>query len=123
VVLATDGVTSFAIFEYADLQWASADSRPDSGSESGSGAELNPNAYFAQVGFSAGDGMSYYTLSGSGTDEVLELNSTSNVERAGVWIFRVDGSSVEAGGVFESFIALAANNHNHCNSSKSFTTR
>ena len=68
------------------------------------GAELNPNAYFAQVGFSAGDGVRYYYLSGSGTDEVLELNSTSNVERAGVWIFRVDGSTVEPGGAFDSSV-------------------
>jgi len=117
VVLATDGVKSFAIFEYADLQWASVDPGTDSnsasesstsgsgsGSGSGSEIELTPDTVLAQVGFSAGDGVRYYSLSGSGTDEVLELNSTSNVERAGVWIFRVDGSSVEPGGLFEFFI-------------------
>ena len=123
MVLATDGDKSFAVFEYADLQWASADPRTDASSESasasgsGSGSSTTSgsgsgsgsgsvsetvsalDAVLAQVGFSAGDMVRYYALNGSGTDEVLGLNSSSNVDRAGVWIFRVDGSSVEPGGV------------------------
>ena len=112
MVLATDGVKSFAIFEYADLQWTSADPRTDTSSDGGSGSGSGSSsgsetmsaldADLAQVGFSAGDMVRYYALNGSGTDEVLGLNSSSNVDRAGVWIFRVDGSSVEPGGVFDS---------------------
>ena len=116
VVLATDGNKSFALFQYADLQWALADPRTDtstatasgsgggegtttvvSGSGSGSGSG---DAVLAQVGFSAGDGMRYYVLNASGTYDVLRLNSTSNIDRPGLWIFRVDGPSVQRGGMF-----------------------
>ena len=115
---------SFAIFQYADLQWASADPRTDissasgstsgSGSGSGSGRSISRSGseietldvVLAQVGFSAGNGSTYYALNGSGTDGVLQLNSTSNVDRAGVWIFRVDGSTVEPGGVFDSSVII-----------------
>ena len=84
------------ILLYADLQWATADSCSGSGSSSGSGnnegciLDANP----AQAGFSAGDGMRYFTVNGSGTDAVLSLNSTSNVGQPGVWIFQVDGDQV-----------------------------
>ena len=118
VVLATNGNKSFTLFQYADLQWALADPRTDtststasaygsgggqgtttvvSGSGSGSGSG---NAVLAQVGFSAGDGMRYYKLNASGTDDVVRLNSTSNIDRPGLWIFRVDGPSVVRRGMF-----------------------
>ena len=122
-VLATDGDTSYVILQYGDLQWAVADSCSGSrigsgrighgsGSESGSGIESdsgsgsgsgrrneNECAVSAQVGFSAGnDIFRYYTLNGSGSEEALTLNSTSNVNRPGVWIFQVDGDEVISGG-------------------------
>ena len=121
LVLATNGNKSFTLFQYADLQWALADPRTDtststasasgsgggqgtttvvSGSGSGSGSG---DAVLAQVGFSAGDGMRYFVLNASGTDDVLRLNSTSNVDRPGLWIFRVDGPSVERGGMLIIF--------------------
>ena len=115
-ILATNGTRSFALFQYADIQWALADPRTDtstatasgsgggegtttvvSGSGSGSGSG---DAVLAQVGFSAGDGMRYYVLNASGTYDVLRLNSTSNIDRPGLWIFRVDGPSVQRGGMF-----------------------
>ena len=92
------------ILLYADLQWATADSCSGSSSSSGSGTEsgndegCSLHANPAQAGFSAGDGMRYFTVNGSGTDAVLSLNSTSNVGQPGVWIFQVDGDQVLSAG-------------------------
>ena len=89
------------ILQYADLQWAAADSC--GGSESGGGSDNGSGcgliSVLAQVGFSAGDsGLRFFALNESGTDDVQRLNSTSNVNRPGVWIFQVDGHSVVSGG-------------------------
>ena len=84
------------ILLYADLQWATADTCSGSGSGNDEGCILGPNP--AEAGFSAGDGMRYFTLNGSGTDAVLSLNSTSNVGQPGVWIFQVDGDQVVSAG-------------------------
>ena len=108
-VLATNGTRSYVILLYADLQWATADTCSGSGSGSGSGNDegciLDANP--AQAGFSAGDGMRYFALNGSGTDAVLSLNSTSNVGRPGVWIFQVDGDQVVSAGKPEKETAFS----------------
>jgi len=97
------------ILLYGDLQWTAAESCRGNGSgsgsdsRSGSGNECSLDTVSAQVGFSAGNGsFRYYTLNGSGTDEVLKLNSTSNINRPGVWIFKVDGDDVVSGGKSQS---------------------
>ena len=41
--------------------------------------------------------MRYYALNAS---NVLRLNSTSNINKPGLWIFRVDGPSVVRRGMF-----------------------
>ena len=51
-----------------------------------------------QGGFNAGDGVRFYIIPGSRTNNILNLPSTSNVARDGQWIFRTDEASVEAGG-------------------------
>ena len=81
-VLATDGNNSFVIFVYDDIQWATADSRTSN--------DTTPT----QIGFNAGDGMRFTTVSGSQTDAVLNLNSTSNVNVRGLWIYKVDGDNI-----------------------------
>lgn len=89
---------SYVILLYADLQWTAAESC--NGADGGSGSDSeNGCAISAQVGFSAGDmGLRFFALNGSGTEDVLQLNSTSNVNRPGVWIFQVDGYSAVSGG-------------------------
>ena len=89
VILATNGTRSFALFQYADIQWALADPRTDTSSSG--------DAVSSQAGFSAGDGMRYYVLNAS---NALLLNSTSNINKPGVWIFRVDGPSAIGGGMW-----------------------
>ena len=86
-VLATNGTKSYVILLYADLQWTAPNQCNGNG-------VCTPATNPAQAGFSAGDGMRYFTVNGSGTDAVLSLNSTSNVGQPGVWIFQVDGDQV-----------------------------
>lgn len=82
-VLITDEVRSFIIFNYADgeIQWTTGD---DSGGLNGMGG------IEAQVGFNAGDGERYASVPGSQTPDILNIDTTSNVGIAGVWMFRVD---------------------------------
>ena len=51
-----------------------------------------------QGGFNAGDGVRFFIIPGSRTNNILNLPSTSNVARGGQWMFRTDEASVEAGG-------------------------
>ena len=72
-VLATDGVRTFVMFLYEDIQWGSAQTT---------------------IGFNAGDRFQSITLPESLTTEgVLNLENSSNVEIPGVYIFRVDQST------------------------------
>ena len=75
---------SFAIFLYVeDLQWTTGDVN---GGFNGLGGDE------AQVGFDSGNG-SHFNLPVSGTPDVLSLDTTSNVNVSGVWVFRIDESS------------------------------
>ena len=57
------------MFLYHDIQWSSG----------------------TTIGFNAGDGVHYYTVPESlTTDGVLNLDSTSNVDLPGMYIYRVD---------------------------------
>jgi len=87
-VLATNGTQTYAIFLYADglIQWTTGDNQ---GGVNGLGG--NP----AQVGFNNGDGTNFAVIPPSGTADVLNLDSTSNVNMPGVWIFQIDGDTIE----------------------------
>ena len=78
LVLATDGNRSFAIFLYLDegIQWPT---------EDGGSTE-------AQVGYDAGDYINYYTVNGSMTPSIVDIETTSNVGIQGMYIFEVDGN-------------------------------
>ena len=71
------------IFNYADgeIKWTTGD---DSGGLNGVGGTE------AQVGFNAGDGIRFASVPGSQTPDIINIDTTSNVGIAGVWIFRVD---------------------------------
>ena len=82
-VMITDEVRSFVIFNYADneIQWTTGDA--SDGMNGLGGIE-------AQVGFNAGDGIRYASVPGSQTPDIINIDTTSNVGTAGVWLFRVD---------------------------------
>lgn len=83
-MLATDGITSFVIYQYADgeIQWTTS---IDSGGMDGFGGNA------ALVGYNAGDGIRYETVPESMTAEIINITTTSNVGIPGVWVFQVDG--------------------------------
>lgn len=82
--MATDSVTSFVIYQYADgeIQWTTS---IDSGGMDGVGGNA------ALVGYNAGDGIRYETVPESMTAEIINITRTSNVDIPGVWVFQVDG--------------------------------
>ena len=94
--MATNGLNSFIIYLYADngIQWTTGDA---SGGTDGLGGIA------AQVGFDAGDGARYELVSGSRTQDILNISTTSNVGIPGTWIFQVDEEEVEYGGCVKNF--------------------
>ncbi len=88
------GTGNFDIeFRYADLNWTTGDFDGGSGGLGGTPA---------QAGFDAGDSTNFFTLPGSRTASVLDLENTSNVAPAepGMWSFAIrngdlPGSSAE----------------------------
>ena len=44
----------------------------------------------AEDRYDAGDGINYHSIYLSGTPEVINISSISNVNRSGVWAFRLD---------------------------------
>ncbi|XP_028416696.1 uncharacterized protein LOC114540886 [Dendronephthya gigantea] len=81
-ILATDGVNSFAIFYYNKIEWTF-------------GLHSNTKGISAQAGFNAGDGVRYFNIPNSRTSEIINILSTSNYKRPGMWIFQVDGETVK----------------------------
>ena len=52
----------------------------------------------SQAGFNAGDGKRYFNIPGSRTDDVVDVEGTTNVGYPGRWVFRIDHANVEVGG-------------------------
>lgn len=70
VVLGTNGITTFAVFLYSDIQWG----------------------WGAQIGFNSGDGPSSFMLSEALTELTLDVDERSNIDKQGVFIFRIDST-------------------------------
>ena len=72
-VLVTDGALSFVIFLYGDIQWTRA-------------SRDNP----AVAGVNVGDGIRQLNVSGSLTEDIINIPTTTNVGVPGVWIFQLN---------------------------------
>ncbi|XP_065942673.1 fibropellin-3 isoform X2 [Magallana gigas] len=83
LVLITDGVHSFAVFNYNKITWTMS----------------------TQVGFNAGDGTHYYAVPGSMTDSMLNLPQLSNIGVPGQFVFRVDESNIANADVIDECIS------------------
>uniref|UniRef100_A0A1X7VHY5 Sushi domain-containing protein n=1 Tax=Amphimedon queenslandica TaxID=400682 RepID=A0A1X7VHY5_AMPQE len=87
-VLATDGGRSYVIFLYLDdgINWVTGDA---SGGLNGLGGTE------AYVGFNfGGQNATYFAVQGSRTPAVIDIETTSNVEVAGLWIFQVNEAEI-----------------------------
>uniref|UniRef100_A0A9J7ZNY4 Sushi, nidogen and EGF-like domains 1 n=1 Tax=Cyprinus carpio carpio TaxID=630221 RepID=A0A9J7ZNY4_CYPCA len=96
VVLITDGELSFTIFQYHNISWTT-------GMHATSGGDLaGLGGIAAQAGFNAGDGRRYFNIPGSRTDDIVEVETTTNVGYPGRWVFRIDDSQVQVGSCNDS---------------------
>ncbi|XP_029904625.1 sushi, nidogen and EGF-like domain-containing protein 1 [Myripristis murdjan] len=96
VVLITDGELSFTIFQYNNITWTTGMHASSGGNMAGLGGIA------AQAGFNAGDGKRYFNIPGSRTDDVVDVEGTTNVGYPGRWVFRIDNAQVEVGGCNDS---------------------
>ena len=85
-MLATDGNTTAVFLLYPEnlIEWTTGDADGGSGGLGGTPAE---------VGLVSEDPLESYFVFVNSSD-VVDIESSSNVEVAGLWIFRVDESSV-----------------------------
>ena len=49
----------------------------------------------SQVGFNAGDGVVYHTVSSSFTPDVINIDETSNVGTTGRWAFQTNEATID----------------------------
>ena len=63
---------------------------------------LIPNpTYPVQIGIDGGDGVNHYTAPNSLTPDIVNITRTSNVNKPGLWVFKVDNSKIVAGNGLE----------------------
>uniref|UniRef100_A0A1B6D9X9 Nidogen n=1 Tax=Clastoptera arizonana TaxID=38151 RepID=A0A1B6D9X9_9HEMI len=109
VAIVTDGTESFVEFHYKDIQWIQAEAQT---------AGL-PDAR-AQAGFMSTEINLFYTLPGSGTDRVENLNRWSNTDVPGFWMFRIgairDFGNVEPPQILESENTIDSTCNSHSTS-------
>ncbi|XP_074172475.1 sushi, nidogen and EGF-like domain-containing protein 1 isoform X11 [Rhinolophus sinicus] len=91
-VLVTDGKFSFTIFNYESIMWTTGTHASSGGDATGLGGIA------AQAGFNAGDGRRYFSIPGSRTADMAEVETTTNVGVPGRWAFRIDDAQVRVGG-------------------------
>ncbi|KAM9316464.1 sushi, nidogen and EGF-like domain-containing protein 1 [Gastrophryne carolinensis] len=92
IVLITDGLRSFTIFNYEMIEWTTGRHASSGGDSSGRGGIA------AQAGFNAGDGWRYFNIPGSRTDDIAGIANTTNIGIPGRWVFRIDNNHVQVGG-------------------------
>uniref|UniRef100_A0A0N5BFW0 AMOP domain-containing protein n=1 Tax=Strongyloides papillosus TaxID=174720 RepID=A0A0N5BFW0_STREA len=89
LVIATDEIRTFALFNYARLNWTSS---TDAGGLNGFGGKQP-----AMVGFNGGNGTGWYPLPYSGEGRVWKLGYFSNGVTPGRWIHRIDEVIIPGG--------------------------
>ncbi|XP_041037197.1 alpha-tectorin-like, partial [Carcharodon carcharias] len=92
-VLITDGFQSFIILNYGDIQWTT-------GLASGGNARTGLGGTAAQAGFNSGGSKHYFSIPGSQTPGMVDIESTSNVQEPGRWVFRTDTFRVIGGCIY-----------------------
>ena len=48
----------------------------------------------ATVGLNAGDGVNFVNVTGSNTDDIINIASTTNIGIPGMWAFKVNGAQI-----------------------------
>ncbi|KAM4544548.1 alpha-tectorin isoform 1-T1 [Odontesthes bonariensis] len=87
-VLISDGVTFFCMFNYGEITWST-------GTASGGDPLTGLGGTTAQSGFNGGDIGHFFNLPGSRSNEVVNIEQTTNVNIPGRWFFRVDTELID----------------------------
>lgn len=87
-ILASDGERSYILLVYRDISWTEAPVKNDP----------TNTTLPAWLGFSAGDGIRYTSISDMFSIFIDDISFGSNVNHPGVWTFRVDRNNSVSGG-------------------------
>ncbi|XP_043926270.1 sushi, nidogen and EGF-like domain-containing protein 1 [Protopterus annectens] len=90
-VMIADEEFAFTIFNYETITWTTGMHASSGGDFAGLGGIA------AQAGFNAGDGKRYFNIPGSRTDDIVDVEETTNVGIPGRWVFRIDDAHVQVG--------------------------
>jgi len=85
-ILVHDNNWSIAIFNYGDIEWTTGTA---SGGSSCTGLDGTP----AQIGFNDGRG-NYYSVPGSQTNDIINIEERTNVKSTGRFVFIVNGTAI-----------------------------
>ncbi|XP_019725167.1 alpha-tectorin isoform X1 [Hippocampus comes] len=87
-VLISDGAVSFALFIYEEITWST-------GTASGGDPLTGLGGTTAQSGFNGGEVGHFLNLPGSRSNDVVNIEQTTNVNIPGRWVFRVDPELID----------------------------
>uniref|UniRef100_A0A3Q2CMV0 Tectorin alpha n=1 Tax=Cyprinodon variegatus TaxID=28743 RepID=A0A3Q2CMV0_CYPVA len=87
-VLISDGVAFFSMFNYGEITWST-------GTASGGDPLTGLGGTTAQAGFNGGDIGHFFNLPGSRSNDVVNIEQTTNVNIPGRWFFRVDTELID----------------------------
>ncbi|XP_028323355.1 alpha-tectorin isoform X2 [Gouania willdenowi] len=87
-VLISDGTSFFTMFNYGEITWST-------GTASGGDPLTGLGGTTAQAGFNGGDIGYFFNLPGSRSNDVVNIEQTTNVNVPGRWFFRVDTDLVD----------------------------
>nr|XP_020648218.1 alpha-tectorin [Pogona vitticeps] len=87
-LLITDGTNSFAMFNYEEINWTT-------GTASGGDPLTGLGGVMAQAGFNGGNSTNYFSIPGSRTPDIVNIEDTTNVNVPGRWVFKIDGREID----------------------------
>ncbi|XP_020319975.1 alpha-tectorin [Oncorhynchus kisutch] len=87
-VLISDGLSCFSMFNYGEINWST-------GTASGGDPLTGLGGTTAQSGFNGGDIGHFLNLPGSRSNDVVEIEQTTNVNLPGRWVFRIDTALID----------------------------
>ncbi|XP_026225589.1 alpha-tectorin [Anabas testudineus] len=87
-VLISDGVAYFSMFNYGEIAWST-------GTASGGDPLTGLGGTTAQSGFNGGDIGHFFNLPGSRSNDVVNIEQTTNVNIPGRWFFRIDTELID----------------------------
>ncbi|EPQ01995.1 Alpha-tectorin [Myotis brandtii] len=87
-VLVSDGSHTFTLFNYYEINWTT-------GTASGGDPLTGLGGVMAQAGFNGGNLSNFFSLPGSRTPDIVNIQETTNVNVPGRWAFKVDGKEID----------------------------